>query len=219
MTEGLLLSDRTQSVVLVKLALLFWTFLWPVVPAAMLVAAYDWIRRVQVLAAYFGALLLVVGIAAFRNPGIGPPKLMLYWILTNGPPTVLIMAFLYRPVRAVGPLVLAFLIAISVGSQVVLSVAERSEPFLRALSHAGYAIGLSASGVFVAMIVVGVLVFGLLLGWPLLKLLGRRYGEKKFSDQSLLIDVLWLIFGVVQSIDLAFNRAPWILTGVVAFAG
>ncbi len=219
MTGGLLLSDRTQSVVLVKLALLFWTFLWPVVPAAMLVAAYDWIRRVQVLAAYFGVLLLVVGIAVFRNPGIGPPKLMLYWILTNGPPTALIMAFLYRPVRAVGPLVLAFLISISVGSQVVLSVAERSESFLRALSHAGYAIGLSATGVFVAMIVVGVLGFGLLLGWPLLKLLGRRYGEKKFSDQSLLIDALWLIFGVVQSIDLAFNRAPWILTGVVAFAG
>jgi hypothetical protein len=219
MTGGLLLSDRTQSVVVVKLTLLFWTFLWPVVPAAMLVAAYDWIRRVQVLAAYFGVLLLVVGIAVSRNPGLGPPKLILYWILTNGPPTVLIMAFLYRPVRAVGPLVLAFLIAISVGSQVVLSVAERSESFLRAVSHAGYAIALSATGVFVAMIVVGVLVFGLLLGWPLLKLLGRRYGERKFSDQSLLIDALWLIFAVVQSIDLAFNRAGWILTGVVAFLG
>jgi hypothetical protein len=41
MTGGLLLSDRTQTVVLVKLALLFWTFLWPVVPAAVVVAAYD----------------------------------------------------------------------------------------------------------------------------------------------------------------------------------
>lgn len=219
MTGGLLLSDRTQTVVPVKLALLFWTFLWPVVPAAVLVAAYDRIRRVQVFVAYFGVLLLIDGIAVVRNPGIGVGKLMLYWIITNGPPTVLIMAFLYRPIRAVGPLVLAFLIAISVGSQAVLSVAERSDSFLRAVSDAGYAIGLSATAVFVAMILVGVLVFGLLLGWPVLQLLGRRYGGKKFSDQSLTIDALWLIFAVVQSIDLAFNGALWILTGLFALVG
>src|SRR5215469_13044144 len=218
-TGGVLLSDPTQTVVLVKLALLFWTFLWPVVPVAVLVAAYDRTRRGQVFAAYFGVLLLVVGIAAFRNPDIGPEKLVLYWIITNGPPTALIMAFLYRPVRAVGPLVLAFLIAISVGSQAVLSVAERSNSFLRALSDVGYAIGLSATAVFVATIVAGVLVFGLLLGWPVLKLLARRYDEKKFSDQSLTIDAVWLIFVVVQSIDLAFNGAVWMLTGLVAFAG
>src|SRR5215472_15833501 len=46
-TGGVLLSDRTQAVVLVKLALLFWTFLWPVVPVAVLVAAYDRTRRVR----------------------------------------------------------------------------------------------------------------------------------------------------------------------------
>ena len=32
------------------------------------------------------------------------------------------------------------------------------------------------------------------LGWELLPLLGRRYQQKRMSDQSLTLDAMWLIF-------------------------
>ena len=217
MTAAVFLSDRTQSVVLVKIALLFWTYLWPIVPVALLVAAYDRMRRLQLFGAYFLILLVIIAIAVARNPGIGLAKLLEYWVIVNGPPTILIMAFLYRPIRAVGPLVLAFLLAISVGSQAILAIAQRSDPFLRRVANAGFSIGLSALAVFISMIVAGVLLFGALVGWPALRLIGRRYDRKKLSDQSLTVDAVWLVFAVVQSIDLAFNGPAWILTGLVAF--
>jgi hypothetical protein len=217
MTAAIFLSDRTQTVVPVKIALLFWTYLWPVVPVTLLVAAYDRMRRTQVFGVYFLVLLAIIAIAVARNPGIGFAKLLEYWVIQNGPATVLIMAFLYRPIRAVGPLVLAFLLAISVGSQAILAIAQRSDPFLRRVANTGFSIGLSALGVFISMIVIGVLLFAVLVGWPALQLIGRGYDRKKLSDQSLIIDAVWLVFAVVQSIDLAFNGPAWILTGLVAF--
>jgi len=217
MTAGFFFSDRTQNVVFTKTALVFWSYFWPVVPAAFLVAAYDRRRRLHVLGAYCLVLLAIFVVALIRNPGLGVSQLLVYCILTNGPPTVLVMAFLYRPVRAVGPLVLAFLIAMAMGSQVLLSIADRNTNFLKTVVHAGVLIGLGGTASFVALIVIGMLLFGLLVGWPLLRLLGLRYGRKKLSDQSLTLDAVWLVFALVYSIDLVFNGAPWILTGLIAF--
>jgi hypothetical protein len=217
MTVGLFLSDRTQSVVATKVGLLFWSYFWPVVPATCLIAAYDRRRRMQIVGGYFLVLGAIFLVAIIRNPGVGLGQLPLYWIITNGPPSILIVAFLYRPIRAVGPLVLVFLIALAVGSQLLLSIAGRNDRVLRTISNAGYSIGLGATSTFVLMIVIGMIVFGALVGWPMLRMLGRRYGHKKLSDQSLLLDALWLIFALVYSIDLVFNGTPWILTGAVAF--
>jgi hypothetical protein len=38
------------------------------------------------------------------------------------------------------------------------------------------------------------------------------------SDESITFDAIWLLFGVEQSIGLAFRGAGWVLSGVVAFA-
>src|SRR6185295_11947022 len=81
----------------------------------------------------------------------------------------------------------------------------------------GFAAGLGASGVFVAMMLLGVALFAG-FGWPLLRWVGRRYQRKKFSDQSLIVDSVFLLFGIEQSIGLAFEGAGWITTGLVAFA-
>ncbi|HVP50184.1 MAG TPA: hypothetical protein VMT56_03075 [Candidatus Bathyarchaeia archaeon] len=217
MTTGLLLSDRTQAVVSTKIALLFWTYFWPVVPAAVLVAAYDRKRRLQVFGGYTLVFLFIAVVGLLRNPDLHLTDLLLYWIITNGPATLLVMAFLYKPIRAVGPLVLAFLIAASVGSQVLLSVADQSNTFLRGVVGIGSSAGLGAVGTFIAMIVAGTLLFSIAIGWPALRILGRRYERKKFSDQSLTLDTIWLVFAVVQSIYLAFQGPLWILTGLFAF--
>ena len=131
----------------------------------------------------------------------------------------LIEAFLFRRVRAVGPLVLSFLIALAFGSEAVLSMAENSSVFLYAFSRIASALGFNAKLTFISMIALGMVLFGWLVGWPILRLLGKGYDRKKFSDQSITLDALWLLFAVIQSVELAFQGAPWVLSGLVAFAG
>jgi hypothetical protein len=218
MTTGWLIATRDPSIVWIKLLVLVWTYCWPAVLAVLLVAAYDPWRRLQVLSGYFGVLGVLIGIAIARNPDLGPGELPLYWVLMNGPSTLLLATFLLRSIRAVGPLVLAFLIAISIGSQSLASLAATNEGLLRRIAGIGYALGLNAMSIFVGMMIAGVALFAL-LGWPLLRLIGRRYEQKTLSDQSITLDALWLFFGVVQSIGLAFEGPLWILTGVAAFAG
>jgi len=70
---------------------------------------------------------------------------------------------------------------------------------------------------FIALIVLGFGLFGV-VGWLALRWIGARYEHKKLSDQSVTLDSIWLLFGIVQSIPLVFGGAAWILSGFVAFA-
>ena len=54
-------------------------------------------------------------------------------------------------------------------------------------------------------------------GWWLLKWIGRRYEQRRLSDQSLTLDAMWILFGVEQSISMAFEGWLWVFTGIVAF--
>jgi hypothetical protein len=216
MTAGWLLATRDESRVWIKVLLLWWTYFWPAVLTALLVAADDRRRRLQLLCGYFAALTALVAIAVARNPGMGIGELPLYWLIENAAPTVLLLTFLLRPIRAVGPLVLAFLIAATVGSQALLIVVSADMEMLRPLAEAGFRMGLGGTGVFVGMILAGALLFAV-LAWPALRWLGHRYERKRFSEQSVTIDSLWLLFAVVQSIGLAFEGGAWILTGPLAF--
>jgi hypothetical protein len=216
MTAGWLAATRDEAIVWIKVLVLFWTYYWPAVLTTLLVAAYDPRRRLQLLGAYFVVLGALVAIAVARNPGLGIGALPLYWILMNVPSSLLLATFLIRPIRAVGPLVLTFLIAIAIGSQILVSAAAANERLLRGIAELGFALGLNAAGVFFGMMIVGLVGFAL-LGWPLLRLIGRRYERKLLSDQSITLDALWLMFGVTQSIGLAFEGPLWVLTGIVAF--
>lgn len=217
MTAGWLLATRDPAIVWIKLLVLFWTYCWPGVLPILLVAAYDRTRQSFVVGGYFAVLLALFAIALARNPGMAMHELPLHWILTNAPPTLLVLAFLARPIRAVGSLVLAFLIVAAIGSQALLSLAAANETWLRGIATFAFRLGLGANAVFVGMILAGMLAFAAGLGWPLLAWIGRRYEQKKTSDQSLMIDAQWLLFGLVQSIGLVFEGAAWIVTGLVAF--
>ena len=218
MTAGWLLATHDATIVWTKLLLLCWTYLWPAVLSVLLVAAYDGRRRRLLLWVYFGAFAAMATVAVARNPDLGVGDLPLYWLLMNAPSSVLLLAFLARGIRAVGPVVLAFLLLAVMGSQVVLSVAAADEAILRGFVQLGSLVGLGARGIFVGMILLGMLLFAA-IAWPVLRWVGRRYQQKKLSDQSITLDSLWLLFAVVQSIGLAFEAPAWVLTGIVAFAG
>jgi len=198
---------------LVRFLWLFSCYSWPIILAVGLINP----ALTKRIAIFYGAIvLLVAGIGLVRNPDLTVGQLLYFWLFANGPGTLLLLAFLHRRLRAVGPLVLAFMVAAVTGAAVIVSLVGSSQGLMRGVVNVGSVLGLGATTLFVLMHVIGFGLFGL-LGWPLLRWLGRRYQEKRMSDQSISLDALWLLFGVVQSFTLVFEGWAWIFTGLVAF--
>ena len=201
----------------IRFLVLLWIYAWPVVLAVNLVAAST--RRAKLLTAvcYFFVLAILGATAALRSSMFVFGSIVVLWGIINLPATVLLWAFLNRRVRAVGPLVLTFMVLALLGSDLALAVAARDEWLLRSIAYLGSVLGLGAVGMFIGLIVLGFAAFGL-VGWLALRWIGARYEHKKLSDQSVTLDSMWLLYGVAQSIPLVFGGAVWILSGLVAFA-
>jgi hypothetical protein len=191
-------------------------YLWPTALAVGMLAAVSRGQRLFVALAYFAMLFAVALYGVFRSSELSLGQVAWFWLFTNAPATLLLLAFLHRRVRAVGPLVLSFMVAAVIGSQIALSAVAASDSTLRAAVNIGANVGLGGVGVFFALMLLGFAIFGL-VGWRLLKWIGRRYEHRKMSDQSLTLDAMWLMFGVVQSITFA-SGGWWILTGLLGFA-
>lgn len=186
------------SLRLVRTLFLMWTYLWPLVLVLRLVAGSTRRTRIVVGSIYFAILTTLGGMALIVRGTTTPGQLAYVWTSTNVPPTLLMLVFLNRRVRAVGPLVIAFTVVAMLGANVALWLA-RPEDGLAFVSAA--ATGIVPCGVLGA--------FGLI--W-----LRRRYERGQVSDQSLMIDALWLVFGVVQSMELVFSGTVWLLAGAGA---
>jgi hypothetical protein len=215
MTVGFLRSSGIELLP-VRFTIIAWTQLWPAVLAVASVAATTRTARAWLVAAYLGVLGPIGSLALTASPDMDVRQIVVFWILTNGPPSVLLLAFLARRVRAVGPLVLTFIVAALLGSNILLFGASATDAGLRRVVGLGMAIRLHARGIFVALALTGFLVFGT-AGWLALRVLGRWYEQRRIGDQSLTLAAMWLLFAVVGSVDFVFQGAWWGLTGVVAF--
>ena len=217
MTSAWMVFTRADGFPLTRLFLILVCYAWPIVLAVCIVAAVSPMQRTAATAIYF-AIFAVIGVWGLaRNPDLTVGQLVSFWLLTNGPATVLLLAFLHRRVRAVGPLVLAFMVVAVTGSQVLLSLVGASERTMRLAVEVGGAFALGGHETFYAIIIVGFAAFGV-GGWWLLKWLGRRYRERRMSDQTLTLDSMWLLFGIEQSIGFAFQGWTWVFTGLFGFA-
>jgi len=201
---------------LTRLLWLVVCYAWPAAVTLLLVSTTTPRQGIMVASVYFGLVILIGGIALARNAGLGLNELLFFWLFANGPATVLLAAFMTRRIRAVGPLVLAFMVAGVTGALLTVTIAGSNDALLRFIVNAGGAFGLGATALFALLHLLGFALFGL-FGWWLLGWLGRAYRAKRMSDQSLTVDALWLSFAVLQSITLAFEGWPWIFTGLVAF--
>jgi hypothetical protein len=202
----------------VRFLFLFWGYAWPVVFTTTLTLGSRLRTMLLTTAAYVVVFIGLGAISVARSPTFDWGQAALYWASSNLPPSVLLLFFLNRRVRAVGPLVFVFMVLAVTGAAVVVAVAGSSERLLRAAVSVGSAMGLEASGIFLGLHLLGFLLLGI-AGWFALLWIRRRYERKLLSDESLTFDAIWLLFGVDQSIGLAFEGAGWVLSGVVAFAG
>jgi hypothetical protein len=134
------------------------------------------------------------------------------WLIQNLPATILLMAFLNRRVRAVGPLVLIIMIFAITGSYIAESLVGQNEWLFRSIWN----LGLHGDGIFIGVLGIGFAVFGL-AGWLMLLWIKNNYERKKISDQPITLDAIWLLFGIVYSIMLVFENPLWILSGLISF--
>jgi hypothetical protein len=214
MTLGWMLATRL-GFSLMRVAVIFWTYFWPAVLGAALVGGADR-GRWRLVAGYFAVLLVVAFVGYTSSPNGRWFDTAVFWLLTNAAPTVLLAAFLARRIRAVGPMVLAFMVLALLGSQLPATLLGNREAPLRALVRAGALFGLGGSGIFWGLMLAGAAVFAV-IGWALLGWLGRAYERKRITDQMLTTDAMWLLFGMLQSFSLVFEHWAWIFSGLVAF--
>ena len=203
--------------VLARFLWLLSCYAWPTALTVGLVVATTTRQRLAVGLAYLLMLFAFAGWGLVRNPSLSALDIARFWAITNLPATVLLLAFLHRRIRAVGPLVLAFMVVAVTGSQVAVGVAGQSEATLRAVIEVGSVLGLGGVQIFWGLMLVGAAVAGV-LGWQVLKWLGRRHVARRSSDQALTLEAMWLLFAVVQTVSFAFEGLAWMAAGVVAFA-
>jgi hypothetical protein len=199
-----------------RFIMVFWVYGWPVALTLLFVAATQRHHIMLLSGGYFVILILLSVWALARSTDLTIVQIMQLWIITNLPPTLLMYAFLARPIRAVGPLVLVLVLAALTGAVLALTVAGENEPLLRFIAKLAFTVGLGASGTFVAILVMGCLLFAV-LGWFALKWIRNGYLNKQLNDQSINLDAMWLLFAVFASIGLAFEGNLWALSALVAF--
>lgn len=202
----LLAEDMLSPLRLVTMTFIYG---WPIVIAAFLIVPMTPGQRWRLAGVYFGGLVILAAV-------VGRADLVLAWFIFSLLPTFLVLAFLIRRVRAVGVMVLSFSIVSLAGATVALAIFGSSNELLRGAAGAATAVGAGATSAFTGIIVLGLVIFGV-IAWFANKSIKNRYLDKKLSDQTLILDSMWLVFAMTQSVGLAFSGAAWYLAGVVAF--
>ena len=205
-----------QTVVAIR----FWTltivFAWPAIIAIILVAGSTRRTKLAIVAAYLVVYAITAAVVLSRSSRITAVELAELWVLHNGPSTVLFVWTLNRRIRAVGPLVLVFLILSLTGADLLTGLLGLSDATMRLGIAIADAVGVGASGAFYGVATVGLLLFGV-VGWAALTWIGRRYEAKKISDESLMLDVMFVLFTIGHAVGLAFEGSGALLAGALAF--
>lgn len=215
MAAAFLLSAK-MSFLPLRFSYLTWANAWPAVLTINLVAAAGRRTRLMVLAVYLLCGIALGIVLLGRSSDSTVVHLAYFWVNANAIPSVLLLFFLNRRIRAVGPLVLLFMIFGAAGATLLTSVTGSNPKLLRAISDFAHSLGLGATGTIWSLHLLGFSLFAI-AGWIVVDSLRRMYEQKIISDQSVLIDAIWLLFGIVNSVGLAFEGPRWFLSGLAAF--
>ena len=193
-----------------------WANAWPILMAIDLVVGLS--RRGKLIGAllYFLVGSVIGAVLLVKNPGLPVGQLLYIWLDSNAIPTLLLLIFLNRRIRAVGPLVLVFMILGVTGATFVVTLIGNNLKLLRAVSDFSHSMGLSATGTMTVLHLIGFAAFAV-VAWIILGTLRRLYQKKYISEQSITVDAIWLLFGIVNSIGLVFKGRLWIFSGLAAF--
>ena len=179
----------------IRFSFLFWVAVWPIVLTTGILAASTRTQRLLLVAAYFVVMFVIGAAGKAVSPDLTWGQLLVPWAVSDLPPTLLMLTYLSRRVRAVGPLILIFMGVAVAGSNVVVTIAANDLRYLRAIVDVTQFLGLHVIGTYVAMFVTGFLIFAL-LGWLVVNRIRRQYQAKHISDESVTMDAIWILFTI-----------------------
>ena len=210
-------------------AIAVWIYAWPIVLALPLVVPQPLRIAAAAVAAYFivyGLLGLWAGtvenLPEYRfgtvvipaRSTVTPAGMLRLWLTTNAAPTVLMLVCLDRRVRAVAPLILA-MVTSAVAGFVAVVLAMFSPRGADAVVAVAVSFGLNVYWLVGAISLLALGGLGL-LGWLLARGIARAYRKGRLSDQSLLLDALWLLFASTYGMWLTWGGVAWIASPLVA---
>jgi hypothetical protein len=165
----------------IRLPLMVWVFSWPTMLVWKLVTGVPWLGWCTGVALYYAIGVFYVWIYGTLFPEdplarAGSPAAMAFgaWVGFNWGMTVAVPIFMARRVRAVGVLVLTATVLATLGALIALE-------------------GQRAVLVPLATVAAGA------LGWPMLRGIGALYHRRLISEQSLLVDSIWLLYGAMTA--------------------
>lgn len=202
-----------------------WSYAWPIVLTIALIWTRDRRRVLVAGGAYFGALALLAGwaqlvadtpplqLAGFPLPAVVQP--LLVWA---GPavPTGLLLLFLNRRVRTIGPLLLAFFVPALAGAYAAFALMT-TDVGMQTIAAAAATFGIHAIVFFCLGQIAGFALF-VVPGLALARWVRDLYLRKRVSDQSLILDSVWFMAALVLCSSLAVEQPHWGWLGLVAFA-
>ena len=194
-----------------------WINVWPVLMAIDLIVGPSRRSRVLGLLGYFLLGAAVGAVLLSRNSELPAGQLIYLWLELNAIPTFLLLLFLNRRIRALGPLLLVFMILGVAGASLLTTFVGNNPKLLKAVGEFSFSIGLGATGTLIGLHLLGFAAFAI-IGWLILELLRQLYESKSISEQSINVDAMWLLFGIVNSMGLVFEGYRWFASGFVAFA-
>ena len=210
---GGFLASGKFAIQLLPLAHLFWVYLWFVVPILWVMIRRG---RLAVIGFYVVGFVFLGLTSASVQPTFTWEMPLLLWTSINLWPTIELFLVLNRRVRAVGSLVLVFTIFAAIGIQaLVLGIGGNSPAIIQwgiALGMKLWQLDLLSFGVFL----VGLAIF-VLIGWLAMKRIRHGYEHKKISDQSLVVDTIWLLFLLSYMILFSHGGTWWAILPAGAF--
>ena len=202
----------------------FWVNLWPAVLVFGLFWLSAWRIRVLLGAGYFAILMMLAlrsHAPAMTQVGVtmgSVQQMFLMWALESLIPTILLFLFLSRRIRAVGPLVYVFMLVAVFGAALANGLSFTSEGANFVVATA-VKLKLDVGTVIWSFVAVGFALF-LIPGWLGAAWIRRRYEAKQMSDQSIMIDSIWMVFTLSQMLmNLAQERGAWAILGFGSFLG
>jgi hypothetical protein len=198
-----------QSSTLSPVSWLFFAaaFMWPVILTSILIGALPTRTQLGIVLAYVVVLILSTVVPPVQSA-------VFSLVLTNLGATVVTAIVRARQIRTVAPLVAAVLSVFLIAYLCILATAG---VFSNSGASGSVSIGL-VDHVFLFVSLFWVIIISCLLAaWLVPWWVGRRYREKKSSDQTIMMAAIWLVFSPFHSMTFAYANALWLLAGLFAF--
>ena len=160
-----------------RFAFLTWINIWPALMAIDLIVGPSRRSRLFGLLGYFAIGAVIATVVLVKNPGLPIGQLLYLWLDHNAIPTLLLLIFLNRRIRALGPLLLVFMTLGVAGATLTTSFVGNNPKLLKAVGEFSYTIGLGATGTMIGLHAIGFAACAI-VGWLILDLLRQLYESK-----------------------------------------